>query len=246
VKQSTKTFFGLVATYAVLAAASIYFPQINSNFVQQSLPAAKSIMALAIFGVIIIAYGGLGFLGLKLASKISIPDILDKSVSNKQRFVLSGIAGAACGIILIIADNILNRFNGIGHFAHPDFPVSILAAISAAIGEEIIFRLFFISFWTWLISKIILRGKFQNKIFWAISVFSAIAFGIAHYPAIMYLYGFSSFAAMPLALHAELIALNGLIGIVAAYFYKKSGYLGAVSVHLWADIIWHVFYGFFV
>lgn len=244
--KSTKIFIGLLIIYAFLAAISIYFLQVNTNLgpqISQSLPASKPIMALAMFGLILVLYGFLGFSGLKLTKKIGLPDILSNDVPNKQRFLFPAIAGIVCGIILVIGDNIFSHFNGIGHFFHPAFPVSILAAISAGIGEEILFRLFFISFWTWLISRIVLHGKYNSRVFWVVAVLSAIVFGVAHYPAIMYLYGFHSFSAVPLGLQIELISLNGLIGLVAAYYYKKSGYLGAVSVHLWTDIIWHVIYG---
>jgi membrane protease YdiL (CAAX protease family) len=242
---SVKFFWAMVIIYAFCAAISIYLPQGGYTAgMPAALPAPKPIMSLAIFGLILVAYGGLGIMGLKLARKIGVPVLFDKTVSNKWRFFYPAIAGAICGVILIIGDNIFASFNGIGHFPHPAFPASILAAISAAIGEEIIFRLFYISFLTWLVSKIILRGRYLNQTFWIMSLLSAIIFGLAHYPSIMYLYGFNSLSAIPPGLQMEIISLNALIGIVAAAFFKKSGYLAAVGVHFWTDIVWHVIYGF--
>ncbi len=247
--KSTKVFLSLLLIYAFLAGISLYLPQTNAGFSQQAsaaLPAAKWVMALAVFGLILVVYGLLGFLGLKLAKKIGVPDILSSEVSNKQRFLWPAVAGLLSGVVLIIGDSIFSQFNGIGHFVHPAFPASLLATISAGIGEEMLFRLFFISFWTWLISRFIFRGKHTNQIFWLVAVLSAIAFGLAHYPAMMYLYGFPSFSAVPLGLQIELLSLNGLVSLAAAYFYKKVGYLGAVGVHLWTDIVWHVIFGLLV
>ncbi len=249
ITKSTKVFLGLLAVYAFLAAISLYLPQTSSGLGQEfpsTLPAAKWLVALAVFGLIFIVYGLLGYLGLKLAKKIGIPDILTSEVSHKQRFLFPALAGVISGVVLIIGDSIFSQFNGIGHFVHPAFPASILATISAGIGEEMLFRLFFISFWTWLISRVIFRGKYATQIFWLVAVLSAIVFGLAHYPAIMYLYKFPSFSAVPLGLQIELLSLNGLVSLVAAYFYKKVGYLGAVGVHLWTDVVWHVILGLII
>jgi hypothetical protein len=47
------------------------------------------------------------------------------------------------------------------------------------------------------------------------------------------------------ALIVEVFLLNGTLSLVAAYFFKKSGYLAAAGVHFWADMVWHVVWGVF-
>jgi hypothetical protein len=59
----------------------------------------------------------------------------------------------------------------------------------------------------------------------------------------MYLYGWTTPAQFPPVLLAEIIGLNGLLGIVAAVAFKRVGFLGPVGVHLWTDIVWHVLWG---
>jgi hypothetical protein len=146
-------------------------------------------------------------------------------------------------VFLIISDLIFSRYNGIGRFQHPAFPGSLLASLSAGIGEEILFRLFFIPFWVWLISSIILKGKWQNLVFWLISSVSAIAFGLGHLPALMFLYGFPTFGDVPPTLLFEIILLNGVISMFAAYFMRKHGFLAAAGIHFWTDVVWHVLWG---
>jgi len=245
---STKIFWGLVIFYAALAAVNIYLPQ--GNFLalqpsQQELPASKSIIALANAGIILVLYGGLGYLGLLLSRKVGWPDIYDKRISNRKRFLIPALIGAALGVFLIIGDMIFSRFNTIGHFLHPPFPTSLVASFSAGIGEEIMFRLFFISFWTWLISKVILRNKWQNQVFWVVAVLSALAFAVGHYPALMLLYNFNSVSTVPIVLQIEVILLNSAVGIFAAYYFRRYGFLAAVGVHFWTDIVWHVIWGLF-
>jgi len=107
------------------------------------------------------------------------------------------------------------------------------------------FRLFFLSFWVWLISIVVLRSKWQNQVFWIIAVFSALAFALGHIPSLMILYNYASPVGMPPVLLTEIILLNGVISIFAAYYMRKYGFLAAVGIHFWTDIVWHVIWGLF-
>jgi hypothetical protein len=43
----------------------------------------------------------------------------------------------------------------------------------------------------------------------------------------------------------EMILLNGILSLIAAYYFKKSGFLAPVGIHFWADIVWHVIWGLY-
>ena len=166
---------------------------------------------------------------------------------DAPRFALDDVSSwlLRVAFILIIGDLAFAPINGIGRFPHPPFPTSAVAALAAGIGEETIFRLFFISVWTWLISNLILRGRLQAPVYAVFSVFSAIAFGFSHLPAIMALNNWATLSQVPPVLLAELLLLNGIMGLVAAYAFKKWGFLAPVGVHFWADVVWHVIWGLF-
>ncbi|MGE5072127.1 MAG: hypothetical protein ACM3MF_01750, partial [Anaerolineae bacterium] len=83
----------------------------------------------------------------------------------------------------------------------------------------------------------------QTVVFWIVAVFAAVAFGMSHLPAIMYLEGWKTAADVPGAMMAELLLLNGLISLPAAYLFKRFGFIGAAGAHLWADVVWHVVWG---
>ena len=146
------------------------------------------------------------------------------------------------GVLFILIELIFSKYFTIGALPHPEFPHSIIASLSAGIGEELIFRLFFISFWVWLISHILLKKKWQNQIFWIISAFSALAFAFGHMPSIMILFNLSTLDEIPTPLLSEIIILNSLVSLPAAYYFRKYGFLAAVGIHFWTDIIWHVIY----
>ncbi|MCX6709685.1 MAG: CPBP family glutamic-type intramembrane protease [Candidatus Woesearchaeota archaeon] len=239
---STKSYIGLVLILAILSSISIFLPQ-GQIVGQYELPASKPIMALASFSIILVLYGGLGFIGLKLSKKLGFAEIWNKNISSKKRFVMPALIGIGLGIFFILADLIFSKFHAFGALPHPPFPISLIASATAGIGEEIIFRLFFISFWVWLISYVILKKKCQNQIFWIVSVFSAFAFAFGHLPSIMALFNLTSISQVPLALMIEIILLNGALSLFAASCFRKYGFLAAVGIHFWTDIIWHVIYG---
>lgn len=244
-RASTWTFVGLIVFYSILTGVSV-FMQMGVSPAPEGMPPLPTplpVLALANALLVLVVYGGLGLLGLYFSRKIGLPEIWDPAVTNRQRFLIPALVGAAGGIFVILIDLIFSPINGIGRLPHPSFPLSIIAAITAAIGEETLFRLFFISFWTWLISKVILRGRWQNPIYWVVAVFSAIAFAMSHIPAIMYLEGWTSMSQVPPALIVELLLLNGVVAIAAAWVFKKSGFLAPVGVHFWADVVWHVIWG---
>jgi len=68
-------------------------------------------------------------------------------------------------------------------------------------------------------------------------------FGLSHLPSLMYLQHWTSMAQIPPTLWLELLSLNGLMALVAAFFFRKYGFLAPVGVHFWADVVWHVIWG---
>jgi hypothetical protein len=242
---SVKIYIELVLIFAASNTVQILLPSYQSMIPAAGLPTPLPVIALLNAGIAIVLYGGLGFIGLVLARRNGFADIWQPEVSNRQRFLIPGITGVGLGIFLIVMDIIFGRFNGIGQLQHPPFPSSFFASLSAGIGEELIFRLFFISLWVWIISTLILRGKGRNIVFWIITIFSGLVFAIGHIPSVMIMYNYSSLSEISPVLWLEIILLNGIISIFAAFYMKKFGFLAAVGVHFWADIVWHVIWGIF-
>ena len=244
-KKSLRIYITMIIILTISAVISVFLPQSSMISIRQELPASKGVIALDNALIMLVLYGGLGFIGLKLSIKLGFAELWDKKVNNKQRFLYPAIYGIIAGFLLIIFDYVFSFFNGIGKLIHPPFPTSLFASITAGIGEEVIFRLFFISFWVWLISEVILKGKYRNKVFWVVTFLSAIAFAGAHLPSIMFIVNIEQVSNLSLVLIIEIFLLNSLISFPAAYYFRKYGILAAVGIHFWADIIWHVIYGLF-
>ena len=244
---STWTYIALIVILAALAAANAFLPQGQFTALptaQQTLP-SKPRMALVSAGTMLVLYGGLGFVGLLLARKLGFPEIWDPAVSNRQRFLTPALAGAGLGVFFIVADLLFQRLHALGPLPHPPFPTSIVVSATAAIGEEVIFRLFFIPFWVWLISTVLLKGRGQDPVFWIVTLVSALAFAIGHLPSVMFTLGLTEISQVPPALLGEMILLNGIFSLIAAVLFRRFGFLAAVGVHFWTDIVWHVIWGLF-
>jgi membrane protease YdiL (CAAX protease family) len=229
----------LLAVLTGLYVVSPQYPVASTRALPAPLPVLAVVSAVGIFFL----YGALGLVGLLLARRLGLPEIWDAKVTNRERFLVPAIAGVGLGILFILSDLVLRNVNTVGAIPHPPFPSSVLASATAGIGEEMIFRLFLISFLTWLLSVKILKGRQQDGVFWGMAVVSALAFGLAHLPALMILLGIGSFQAIPAAFLAEFLLLNGVLSLVAAWFFRRTGFLAAVGVHFWADVVWHVLFG---
>jgi membrane protease YdiL (CAAX protease family) len=235
----------LVLVLTLSAVLNAFLPQ-GAMAVGQSLPAPRWVIALASAGSYLVIYGGLGLLGLKLAQRLGFADLWDPAVSSRKRLLMPALAGVGIGIFFILVDSAFQAWHGLGPLPHPPFPTSIVASIAAAIGEEIIFRLFFISFWVWLASSLFLKGRGQTPIFWVVAALSALLFAFGHLPSVMFIYGFESIQAVPPGLLIELVILNGSLSLLAAHYFRIYGFLAAVSIHFWVDAVWHVVWGVFL
>ena len=239
---SYQVYFGLVVLLSGLAALNIFLPQ--GDFlpvdIEQSMPASKPIIALVNAAIMFFVYGGLGLIGIQVGKKVGFADIIDPGITIRQRMLTPAIVGAGLGLFFIVSDLVFRNLHMLGPLPHPPFPTSIVTSTIAGIGEEI---LFFISFWFWLFHHVILRRRWKQKVFWIVTFFSAVAFSVGHFPSVMMLFGVEKFSKIPIALLIEVFLLNGTLSFIAAYFLQKNGFLAAVGVHFWTDIIWHVIWG---
>ena len=235
----------LIVVLAILGGINIFLPQgsFTATVSTDQLPASKPVMALATAGMLLIGYGGLGYVGLRLAQRLGFPPLWDPALTQRQRWLVPALVGTATGVFFVVADGLMRPLHGTGPLPHPPFPTSIVASTTAAIGEELIFRLFFIPLWMWLISTLLLRGRWQNEVFWIVAVLSALAFAVGHLPAVMMALGIDQVGDVPAALLAEILLLNGVLSLLAAYYFRRDGFLAAVGIHFWADVVWHVLWG---
>lgn len=244
--RGTRIYWLLVAVLAVLGAVAVYLPGADpTGMPPAELPASRPVMALVSFLGLGVVYGGLGWLGLQATRAVGFPGILDDDVSTRQRLLVPVIGGALLGLGFVAVDLALAPHNGFGTLPHPPFPASLVASITAAIGEELIFRGLLVGGGYWLLTRLVSTDPAREGAFWAVALFAAVAFTAAHLPSILYIVGDGDPASATLhpVLLVELLLMNGALSLAAADLLRRYGLLAAIGIHFWTDIAWHVIWG---
>ncbi len=239
----------LLVVYALSAFASYAFFMdllAASNPTPVPMPdmgVSNAVLGLANAGIVLVAYGLFGLAGYWLARKVGLPGIYSPD-GNLRRWVFTPLfIGLAAGVVLLVGDLLFAPINGFGRLVHPPFPVSILASISAGIGEEILFRGLVFGLWALLLNWLFRRFNGRTAALWAANIIAALAFAAGHLGTAMFLVGAATPADLNPFLVLELFLLNGVIGLAAGERYMKDGLVAAAGVHFWADVVWHVLYG---
>lgn len=111
-------------------------------------------------------------------------------------------------------------------------------------AEEILLRLFFMSLLAFLIWKLFFRSRGREEIpagvFAAANIISALAFAAGHIPATLSMFG----GLEPLVV-IRCFVLNGGLGLVFGWLYRRYGIayamLGHAGAHIVSKLIWLIF-----
>jgi len=109
-----------------------------------------------------------------------------------------------------------------------------LASFYGAINEEILSRLFLMSLFIWMLSKIGKEGgKPVGLTIWLAIAVTAVISGLLHLPSTAILIPITPF------IIARSIILNGIAGAIFGWLYWRKGLESAIMSHFTADIIIH-------
>lgn len=218
---STKTYLALVS---FLVAVKVLFLAFPAKFPLADQEGAFSWLT-------IITVSVLGFIGLLLTRRAGFPDLWDAAVSHRQRFLIPAVVGLVYGFVTVLYD-LRNPAP-----VHLGLPSSIPFYAYGATLLEILLRLFAVTFLVWLISNLILRGKWQAQVFWVAAVIAALYEPLPHLTNAFHTRGV--LAALAVLVFAPLFAGN----LVTAYLYRKYGFLAALTMRLSFYLLWHIIYG---
>lgn len=151
-----------------------------------------------------------------------IKDILGKSI----------LFGIATALIIYISDTLFT-LSGALISTHQNYaPVwqKLLAAVYGGTTEEILLRLFLMTFFIWISMKIFKKDQ-PTKTGIIISIFlAAIIFGLGHLPLT------ASLTELNPLIVTRAIVLNGIGGIIFGWLFWKKGLESAMIAHFTTDI----------
>jgi hypothetical protein len=221
---SMKIYLGLIAFMVAVKVLFLLFPTAFPLAEQAGAFSWTTILAIAV----------MGFIGLILARRTGFPEIWDSKVSNRQRFLIPTVIGFAYGLVTIIID--LRNPSPV----HLKLPLSIPFYGYGALLLEILLRLFTIPLLVWLFSNLILRGRWQTKVFWLAAIIAAlyeplphIREQLVHVSGLAILFVFIKWAIEPLF----------LANVLTGWLFRKYGFLAAFVMRLSFYLVWHIIYG---
>jgi membrane protease YdiL (CAAX protease family) len=196
----------------------IYVLGVIATFLSFPYPPKLLALLAAEIVVILMIWAGLWF-GARVQLGSSIPSLRRAAIA-----LVIGFASGGLVLALLPLAGLQSRI--IKEAAIPLWQWFIIAFDSATL-EEIVFRLFIVSFVVWLIARFMKR----DTAIWIALVVSALLFGAAHLNRWIH--------AGPTVIVAVMI-VNGLIAIVLGLLYVKWGIEAAMLGHFAGDVMLHI------
>ena len=176
----------------------------------------------------------LGVVGVFLAPRAGFARMWDGKVENRRRLIIPGLIGLGFGI-LSVAQDALQPLESEMQIA---FPASLVVYPLAGILEEILFRLFLTTLLVWLGSTVILQGRGQQTVFWVVAVVVGLVYAMLQMAAYTMVAGEVTFVVGVWFL----VQIGGYF-VMAAYVYRRYGFLAAVVMRMGNYLIWHIIWG---
>jgi hypothetical protein len=221
---STRIYFGLAAFLIFVKVVFLLFPTAFPGADQEG----------AFYWTTIFVIGLAGYAGLVLSRRTGFPDVWDARVSNRQRFLIPTLIGLVYGLETVLRD--LPNPSPV----HLKLPLSVLFYTYGAVLLEIMLRLFAVTFLTWLVSNVLLRGRWQTPAFWVAAVVAALYEPL---PSMREELGGAAAVAVPSVIIKWATEPLFIANLVAAYLYRKYGFLAPLVMRLSFYLVWHIIYG---
>lgn len=223
--KNSKQNIIIYAAFLIIAVIGIiYGNEIKNNFTFFRVWDYKNILILLL---------GIPFLFLQ--SKASLPNFLEDSISNKQRFLKPLLIGIVFGILDVIVIKIIMHpepYTELPPFLQP-FPYSIFLYFSGAFEIEVFYRLIPLTL-ILLLGKWFASGKYFNIFLWTAIVLTSIREPIEQFPN----------AELWFVIYALLTGF--LMNFLQAIYFKNAGFLASITLRLGHYLFWHILLGIYV
>ena len=179
--------------------------------------------------------------GVWLGKKVGLGSGLRELVSGtpgcwkqvRVALVPGTLVGLALGGLGLISQNVIPKDVLIPALNNPNTFERFLRCLSAALTEEIAFRLGLMTFFVWVIRAIVKRPAIHTPSLWMGNLLSALVFAAAHFPQLeLQRYGLS-------LLIPFVMTISG-VGMIMGWLYMRYGLVSAIAAHLVTDLMIYV------
>jgi hypothetical protein len=197
---------------------------------------------------VILIFSLLGLAGVWLADRTGFMPALDPRVSNRQRFWVPLLVGAAIGALASLLDlltkgtQFLSENMGVSSF-NTDYPLSLFVYTSGTVIVEALFRLFPFPVLLWLISYVVLKKRWQEQTFWVLAIVLSLLEPLFQLTGQMTPEVIENFGQFFVTLFLPFLLTNYPMGVAQAYVFRRYGFLASFTLRMGYYIIWHIVYG---
>jgi membrane protease YdiL (CAAX protease family) len=232
---------GTLATACVFPYVLELRPELLAQL--RALPVPLALIATAQLAQAFVLLSSLAWTGLALGEGLGLDAQLLRERAQRGDAPFPwrtlGIAcawGVGVGVVLVLLDLVFKPL-----LPPPLSPLpeniapwkGFLASFYGGIAEEVQTRLFFMTLVAWVLWR--MSGRSGKPWIYRVAILvAALAFGAAHLPAAIMIWGFG------MANVARTVVLNGLAGIVFGSLYWRRGIEHAMAAHFSADMVLHV------
>ncbi len=252
--RAFKSYLALLLVLAVFSGLSTLLPE-GGHFITGDIIQVEPLAVIFNMAAAFILYGILGLFGLRLAGEMELPRIYPGEYFD-LRFVLEpAVFGIILGVFYILLDITLAPLHELGHLPHPDLSAAVISGVASAISAELMYRLFLIPFIIYLIISLMKffgkyeffsRRKVSGRLFWTAALLAAVIFTAGHFYKLLSTLETVSLAEMSDLLILKIILMNLSLALLAAWQYKRYGFLSAVLLHIWLIVSWNIVWGNFI
>ena len=182
----------------------------------------------------------LGVVGKILANKIGLWRKISFEKKGNVELVLITVLGGTAFILLdyLFFSNFSEVIKN-SYTVKPTVEYIIASVTYGAVIEEVMLRLFFMSFIALIVQKISKKDAMNDRILIVANVMAALIFAVAHLPATIMTIGIT-----PMIL-IRCFVMNGAFGLMFGRLYRKYGIhyamLAHAGVHIVSKLIWLLF-----
>jgi hypothetical protein len=230
--MSHKVLCGMVGflVLAKLIELAVHLPFQNAS--QQAIFSWKLV---AFFSV-------LAILGSGFAHIIGFPGMWDPGVNNRQRIwtpVVAGVALGAAMLAVVRATAFDSAYAAALHVPNLRFafPYSLLFYVYAGVCSAILYCLFPIAFTVWFFGTLLLARRWPGPTFWTMAILVSLWEPLTMAGQQRWVLVRSH--PLPAGILAVL-ALIYVTDIIAAYLFRRFGFLSALALRLSAFVVWHI------
>lgn len=226
---SKKVWFGLIAYFVLVKLLlDAFFP---NAFADPDQAAFFQWISIAIFGVV-------GFVGVVLTEHTGFPDAWDALKQKPIRALYAIGAGVLFGILFVAFDMATGftrhivAAHGVAQ-QYTGFVPMALAFSAASIIVEVVHRLLIIPLLLFVISNLVLRGRWQEQIFWILAI---------PLSALEPLLQARDVLALPSNLSIVYAIVFYALNFVQVFMFRRYGYFSSYLMRVAFYVVWHALY----